>query len=71
MFDGLQLQWLLDGERVDMVAPFEHFIARALPGPRAAAAMSSTQSSSGIAVESSTRWQTPGSCRSTPYSVSM
>jgi AcrR family transcriptional regulator len=33
MYDGLQLQWLLDGERVDMVAPFEHFIARALPGP--------------------------------------
>ena len=33
MFDGLQLQWLLDGERVDMVAPFERFIARALPGP--------------------------------------
>ncbi|HYI19175.1 MAG TPA: helix-turn-helix domain-containing protein [Solirubrobacteraceae bacterium] len=33
MFDGLQLQWLLDRERVDMVAPFERFIARALPGP--------------------------------------
>jgi AcrR family transcriptional regulator len=33
MFDGLQLQWLLDGDRVDMVAPFERFIARALPGP--------------------------------------
>ena len=33
MFDGLQLQWLLDCERVDMVAPFERFIARALPGP--------------------------------------
>jgi AcrR family transcriptional regulator len=29
MFDGLQLQWLLD-ERVDMVTPFRHFIARAL-----------------------------------------
>ena len=33
MFDGLQLQWLLDREHVDMVGPFERFIARALPGP--------------------------------------
>jgi AcrR family transcriptional regulator len=33
MFDGLQLQWLVDPGRVDMVGPFERFIARALPGP--------------------------------------
>jgi AcrR family transcriptional regulator len=32
MFDGLQLQWLLDREEVDMVTPFAQFIARALPG---------------------------------------
>lgn len=32
MFDGLQLQWLLDGERVDMVTPFQQFIERSLPG---------------------------------------
>ena len=28
MFDGLQLQWLLDPEGVDMVAVFEDFLAR-------------------------------------------
>jgi AcrR family transcriptional regulator len=31
MFDGLQLQWLLDPERVDMVAAFEDFMARLAP----------------------------------------
>jgi AcrR family transcriptional regulator len=33
MYDGLQLQWLLDGGEVDMVAAFERFIERALPAP--------------------------------------
>ena len=32
MFDGLQLQWLLD-ERVDMVGLFARFIQRVLPAP--------------------------------------
>ena len=31
MFDGLQIQWLLDPERVDMVAVFEDFLARLRP----------------------------------------
>ena len=28
MFDGLQIQWLLDPDSVDMVAVFEDFLAR-------------------------------------------
>jgi AcrR family transcriptional regulator len=31
MFDGLQLQWLLDPEAVDMTAVFEDFLARLRP----------------------------------------
>jgi AcrR family transcriptional regulator len=31
MFDGLQLQWLLDPEAVDMVAVFEDFLAQLRP----------------------------------------
>jgi len=31
MFDGLQIQWLLDPESVDMVAVFEDFLARLRP----------------------------------------
>ena len=31
LFDGLQIQWLLDPEGVDMVAVFEDFLARLLP----------------------------------------
>ena len=34
MFDGLQLQWLLDPEGVDMVAVFEAFLARLRPPSR-------------------------------------
>ena len=31
MFDGLQIQWLLDPQSVDMVAVFENFLARLRP----------------------------------------
>jgi AcrR family transcriptional regulator len=31
MFDGLQIQWLLDPEHVDMVAVFEEFLERMRP----------------------------------------
>jgi hypothetical protein len=31
MFDGLQLQWLLDPAAVDMTAVFEDFLARLRP----------------------------------------
>jgi AcrR family transcriptional regulator len=31
MFDGLQIQWLLDAETVDMVAVFEDFLERLRP----------------------------------------
>jgi hypothetical protein len=31
MFDGLQIQWLLDPDGVDMVAVFEDFLARLRP----------------------------------------
>ena len=31
MFDGLQIQWLLDPDSVDMVAVFEDFLARLRP----------------------------------------
>jgi hypothetical protein len=31
MFDGLQLQWLLDPTAVDMAAVFEDFLARLRP----------------------------------------
>jgi AcrR family transcriptional regulator len=33
VFDGLQLQWLLDGDDVDMVDAFARYIERALPAP--------------------------------------
>ena len=63
----LAMRWLHDraygetrGQRSDRRTSGQELRATA------AAAMSSTQSSSGIAVESRTRWQMPGSCRSTP-----
>ena len=34
MFDGLQIQWLLDPGRVDMVAALEDFLARLRPAAR-------------------------------------
>jgi hypothetical protein len=34
MFDGLQVQWLLDPEAVDMAAVFEDFLGRLRSGNR-------------------------------------
>ena len=37
MFDGLQVQWLLDPDAVDMAAVFDDFLDRLRPAPRLSA----------------------------------